>query len=65
MIQNIRPIGFIRSPFATKEKAPIQGAFSPESEGRVEVFPEYEEGLKDIETFSHIILLCRFDRRVR
>ena len=62
MTQNLKPIGIIRSPFSTKEEAPIQGAFSPESEGRVEVFPEYEEGLKDIETFSHIILLYRFDR---
>jgi len=60
--QTIRPIGIIRSPFATKEKAPIQGAYSPQSEGTVEVFPEYEEGLKDIETFSHIILLYRFDK---
>jgi len=31
----------------------ISGIFSPGGLGRVEVFSEYAEGLKDIETFSH------------
>ncbi len=62
MIENIKPIGIIRSSFTAKEETPIQGAYSPESEGRVEVFPEYEEGLKDIETFSHLIIFYSFDR---
>ena len=56
------PIGIIHSPYHAKEDTPIQGAFRPEGLGRVEVFPEYEEGLKDIETFSHIMLLYHFDR---
>jgi tRNA-Thr(GGU) m(6)t(6)A37 methyltransferase TsaA len=56
------PIGIIHSPYATKEAAPIQGSFCPEGKGTVEVFTEYEKGLKDIETFSHIILLYQFDR---
>ena len=58
----LKPIGVIRSPYATKEEAPIQGAFCPESRGTVEVLPEYEEGLKDVEGFSHIYLLYLFDR---
>ncbi len=62
MNTNPNPIGVIHSPYRTKEAAPIQGIFSPGDLGRVEVFPEYAEGLKDIETFSHIILLYRFDR---
>jgi tRNA-Thr(GGU) m(6)t(6)A37 methyltransferase TsaA len=56
------PIGVIHSPYRTKEAAPIQGIFAQDGHGQVEVFPEYAEGLKDIETFSHIILLYRFDR---
>jgi tRNA (Thr-GGU) A37 N-methylase len=36
--------------------------FRPEGTGWIEVFPEYEEGLKDIEGFSHIILVYIFDR---
>jgi len=56
------PIGVIHSPYRTKEDAPIQGIFSPGGLGRVEVFSAYTEGLKDIETFSHLILLYQFDR---
>ena len=58
----IKPIGVIHSPYSTKEATPIQGCFCPEGRGTVEVFSKYEEGLKDIETFSHIILLYQFDR---
>ena len=56
------PIGIIHSPYHNKEDTPIQGAFSPDGRGEVEVFPEFEEGLKDIDTFSHVILIYQFDR---
>jgi len=56
------PIGIIHSPYTTKEDTPIQGIFSPEGIGRIEVFPEYKEGLKDIGTFSHLIIFYQFDR---
>jgi tRNA-Thr(GGU) m(6)t(6)A37 methyltransferase TsaA len=55
-------IGTIRTPFTTKEEAPIQGAFRPESPGAVEVFAEFADGLDDIEGFSHLILVYAFDR---
>jgi tRNA-Thr(GGU) m(6)t(6)A37 methyltransferase TsaA len=58
----LQPLGIIRSPFRTKEEAPIQGAFKPEAVGTVEVFAEFAPGLKDIETFSHLFLVYRFDR---
>jgi tRNA (adenine37-N6)-methyltransferase len=58
----MRPIGTIHSPFAEKEDTPIQGAFEPDALGQVEVFEEFEEGLKDIEGFSHLMLLYHFDR---
>ncbi len=58
----LKPIGIIRSPYASKEEAPIQGAFRPEGEGTVEVYREYAAGLKDVEGFSHIFLLYQFDR---
>jgi len=58
----MRPIGLIHSPYSEKEETPIQGVFSPQGEGWVEVFPEYAEGLKDLEGFSHIFLLYAFDR---
>ncbi len=62
MTITIKPIGTIHTPYKTKEETPIQGAFHQDSTGTVEVFPEFEEGLKDIEIFTHIILLYQFDR---
>jgi len=56
----LKPIGVIHTPWSTQGETPIQARFAPDSEGRVEVFSEYEEGLKDIEGFSHIILLYFF-----
>ena len=56
------PIGVIHSPYKKKEQCPIQPLYASEAEGRVEVFEQYAEGLKDIESFSHIYLLYFFDR---
>ena len=58
----VSPIGVIHSPFTSKEECPIQPAYASAAEGRVEVFPEFAAGLKDVETFSHIYLLYAFDR---
>jgi tRNA-Thr(GGU) m(6)t(6)A37 methyltransferase TsaA len=55
-----QPIGVIHSDYKQKEGVPIQGALSKNSRGRVEVFPEYQPGLKDLEGFSHIILVYHF-----
>jgi len=59
---HLRSIGTIRTPFATKDDAPIQGAFRPEAIGTVEVLPEFAGGLADIDGFTHLILLYEFDR---
>ena len=58
----INQIGTIFSPYKTKEQCPVQGVFSPEGKGRVELFPQYHQALETIETFSHIILFYIFDR---
>ena len=57
-----QPIGLIRTPFAEPEGLPIQGALRPDLEGRVELFPEFTDGLKDVEGFSHLILLYMFHK---
>ena len=62
MKHQIEPIGIIHSQYRTKEECPVQGAVTPHGKGRIEIFPEYGEGLKDIDTFSHIILIYLFDR---
>lgn len=53
-------IGIIHSPFKDITGMPIQPAGAVGIYGSVELFPEYTDGLKDIEGFSHIILLYHF-----
>lgn len=55
-----QPIGVIRSPFKAPEGTPIQPAGAKGVVGQVELLPEYKEGLKDIDGFSHIILVYHF-----
>jgi tRNA-Thr(GGU) m(6)t(6)A37 methyltransferase TsaA len=55
-----KPIGIIHSPFKEIKGTPIQPAGAKGINGNVEVFPEYVQGLKDLEGFSHIILLYHF-----
>jgi tRNA-Thr(GGU) m(6)t(6)A37 methyltransferase TsaA len=55
----MHPIGVIHSPFTEKDKTPIQAARS-QAIGLVELYPEFVEGLKDIEEISHIYLFYVF-----
>ncbi len=55
-----KPIGVIHSPFKEPEGTPIQPAGAKGINGTVEIFPEYAESLKDVEGFSHIILIYHF-----
>ena len=55
-----KPIGVIHSPFKEPKGTPIQPEGARGVDGTVEVFPEYAEGLKDVEGFSHIILIYHF-----
>jgi tRNA-Thr(GGU) m(6)t(6)A37 methyltransferase TsaA len=57
-----RQIGVIHSSFKEKQGTPIQGHLSPEARGTVEVFRRYAGGLKDIEGFSHIVLIYYFHK---
>lgn len=57
-----RPIGVIHSPFNEVKGMPIQTAGASGTRGRVEVFSGYSDGLKDLDGFSHIILLYHFHR---
>jgi tRNA-Thr(GGU) m(6)t(6)A37 methyltransferase TsaA len=58
----LEPIGIIHTPFLEKSQCPIQPLYAAEAVGRLEVFEPYAAGLKDIEAFSHLYLLYRFDR---
>ncbi len=56
----LKPIGVIHSPFHELEGMPIQPAGARGVQGTVEVFQEYRAGLKDLDGFSHIVLLYLF-----
>mgnify|MGYP006294056691 CR=1 FL=1 len=56
------PIGTIYSPFTTPGGMPIQPAGAKDVQGRVELRPAYEEGLHDLEGFSHIFLVYHFHK---
>jgi tRNA-Thr(GGU) m(6)t(6)A37 methyltransferase TsaA len=55
-----QPIGVIHTPFTVLESMPIQPAGGDGVQGTVDVFEEYRAGLKDLDGFSHIILLYHF-----
>jgi tRNA-Thr(GGU) m(6)t(6)A37 methyltransferase TsaA len=55
-----RPVGVVHSPFKEPYGTPIQSAAARDVVGVIEVFPQYAEGLRDIEGFSHLILIYHF-----
>jgi tRNA-Thr(GGU) m(6)t(6)A37 methyltransferase TsaA len=57
-----KPIGLIRTQFTSPKDMPIQPAGAQGIPGTIELFPEYAAGLKDLEGFSHVILLYHFNR---
>ncbi len=58
----MQPIGVIHSPFTEPAGTPIQAAMAEGVEGRVDVFPEFAAGLKDLDGFDRIWLVYQFDR---
>ena len=61
----MQPIGVIHSPHEEIEGMPIQGAFDNKAEAWVELKDEYVAGLKDLDGFSHAILIYHFHRSQR
>ncbi len=55
-----KPIGVIHSPFKDIKGVPIQPTGAKGIKGTVDIAEEYNEGIEDIEGFSHIILLYHF-----
>jgi len=55
-----KPIGIVHTPHESTNNIPIQPSSAKGIKGTVEVYPEYETGLKDLTGFSHIILIYHF-----
>ncbi|MGA1824726.1 MAG: tRNA (N6-threonylcarbamoyladenosine(37)-N6)-methyltransferase TrmO [bacterium] len=53
------PIGIIHTSFKNRQEVPKQGSISNE-EATIQVFEEYKMGLREIEEFSHLIILFLF-----
>jgi len=57
------PIGIIHSPFKEMSEVPKSPVNGKAFEAEVEIFPEYADGLLDVEGFSHLILIYHLHLR--
>jgi tRNA (adenine37-N6)-methyltransferase len=57
-----RPIGVIRTPFAEPVGTPIQATAALGTAGHIDLDPSLEAGLRDLDGFSHLILLYHLHR---
>jgi tRNA (adenine37-N6)-methyltransferase len=57
-----QPIGIVSSPYKSTAEIPKGLGVKHEADGVLEVLPEFEPGLTDIEGFSHLFVIWVFDR---
>jgi tRNA (adenine37-N6)-methyltransferase len=57
-----RPIGFVGSPYKSTSDVPRGLGAQHEAEGTLKILPEFEQGLMDVEGFSHLFVVWAFDR---
>lgn len=62
MIGCMRPIGYVRSSYRSTAEIPKGLGAEHTAEGVLEILPEFEAGLKDIDGFSHLYVIWEFDR---
>lgn len=58
----LNPIGVVHSPFKEPSGVPKDSTDGMNYQGTVEIFPQYKDGLKDLDGFSHIIILFYFHK---
>ena len=59
---SMKPIGYVRSPYQDTEQIPKGLGARHDAEGELDILPELEPGLADIEGFSHLYVIWAFDR---
>ena len=57
-----KPIGYVHSPYSATSEIPKGLGAKHDVEGELEILPEFEAGLLDIEGFSHLFVIWAFDR---
>jgi tRNA (adenine37-N6)-methyltransferase len=55
-------IGYVRSPYKNTKEIPKGFGAKHDAEGILEILPQFEPGLTDIEGFSHLFVVWVFDR---
>jgi len=58
----MQPIGVIHSPYTDTKQIPKGRGAEHHAEGVIELLPEFEAGLADVEGFSHLYVLWQFHR---
>lgn len=61
----VHPIGIIHSPYKEIKDIPIQGIFKSKVEAWIELENKYINGLKDLDQFSHAIIIYYFHKSQR
>lgn len=59
---SFEPVGYVRSPYTDTAQVPKGPGTEHAAEGALEIRPELEAGLTDIEGFSHLYVIWVFDR---
>jgi tRNA-Thr(GGU) m(6)t(6)A37 methyltransferase TsaA len=57
-----QPIGFVSTPYRDTSEIPKGLGVKHEADGVLNILPEFQAGLTDIEGFSHLFVLWEFDR---
>jgi tRNA-Thr(GGU) m(6)t(6)A37 methyltransferase TsaA len=57
-----KPIGYVKSPYQNTPEIPKGFGAKHDAEGTLEILPQFEAGLKDVEGFSHLFVVWVFDR---
>lgn len=60
----LHPIGTVHSPFNSVDDAPRQGRIS-EKVSTIVIHEPFRPGLRDLQQYSHLVVLCWFDRADR
>jgi tRNA-Thr(GGU) m(6)t(6)A37 methyltransferase TsaA len=58
----MQAIGYVQSSYSDTAQIPKGCGAQHNAEGTLEILPEFEQGLTDIEGFSHLFVLWVFDR---
>ena len=58
----LKSLGVIHSPFKTVENMPIQPMAGKQYEAQIEIYPEFQEGLADLDGFSHIYIIFHLNK---